>query len=77
MRFNLEKTSSVVESSFQPNGDSVSRLLGDRLAHVGLDRQLMSAISQRHEGTAERMAIDRAANLHKAAGTKGTPPSSA
>jgi hypothetical protein len=25
----------------------------------------MSAISQRHEGAAERMAVDRAADLHR------------
>src|SRR4051794_36921604 len=62
--------SSTVEPLLQAHDHVVTGLFGDGLAHIGLDRQLVGAVSERHERAAEGMAVDSAAHLHQPAGAE-------
>ena len=46
------------EPFLQVHGDLVAGLLADRLAQLRGDGQLVGAVAQRHEGAAERPAVD-------------------
>src|SRR5438309_3369306 len=46
----------AVEALLQLDGDSVAVPLGDRLAHVGLDGQLVGAVAEGHERAPEGVA---------------------
>jgi hypothetical protein len=52
--------SSVIKGQpfLQANGHGVARFLHDRLPDIGLDRQLVGAVTHDHEGASERMTID-------------------
>ena len=56
------------EPLFQADGHGVARLLRDRPAHLGLDRQLVGAVSRGHERAAEGMTVDGASDLDEAPG---------
>src|SRR5687767_5052545 len=47
--------------------DGVARLLADRLAELRLDGQPVRAVALWHERAVERLAVDRAADLHQPA----------
>src|SRR5688572_2725845 len=47
--------------------DGVARPLADRLAELRLDGQPVRAVALRHERALERLAVDRAADLHEPA----------
>src|SRR5687767_15071837 len=47
--------------------DGVARALADRLAELRLDGQPVRAVALRHERAVERLAVDRAADLHEPA----------
>src|SRR5688572_5512322 len=47
--------------------DGVARLLADRLAELRFDGQPVRAVALRHERAVERLAVDRAADLHEPA----------
>jgi catechol 2,3-dioxygenase-like lactoylglutathione lyase family enzyme len=46
--------------------DGVARLLAQRLAELGGERQLVGAVAERHERATERLAVDGAGDLHQA-----------
>src|SRR5205823_347436 len=58
----------AVDALVQSDRHRVTGFLSDRLAKVGLDRQLVGAIAHGHERAAERMTFHRASNLHEATG---------
>jgi hypothetical protein len=43
----------------------VARLFADRFAQARLDRQPVRAVALRHQRAVERLAVDRAADLHE------------
>ena len=50
-----------------PDADGVARLLADRLAQRGPHGQPVRAVALRHQRALERLAVDRAADLHEPA----------
>src|SRR5689334_23181815 len=47
----------AVEALFEPDRHRVADVFTEKLAHVGLDRQLVTAVAERHERAAERKAV--------------------
>jgi hypothetical protein len=54
------------EPLFQENAYGVTGFLTDSLAHIGLDGQLVSAVTDGHERTSEWLTIDFSPDLHQA-----------
>ena len=52
--------------------DGVARLLADRLSQRRLDREPVRAVALDHQRAGERLAVDRAADLHEPAGTESS-----
>jgi hypothetical protein len=74
----LQSRGAVAEDSFAENAENSEALaevndnelsgpLADFLLEIGFDRQLVIAVSESHEGAAEWMAVDCAADFHEAA----------
>src|SRR5688572_19996237 len=53
------------EPLLEVDSHAVTRLLADRLADAGLDRQLVGSVAERHEGAGERVTIDGPLHLHQ------------
>src|SRR4029078_13634071 len=64
---------SGLEPLLQDDGDCAARALADRPGDNGLPGQLVGAVAERHEGAAERVAVDGAAHLDQAAGAEELP----
>lgn len=58
--------SALIQPLCQLDGDGVARLLADGIEQVGLDRQLVGAVAESHEGTLEGYAIGGRPHLHQA-----------
>ena len=56
--------------------DAVAGLLADLLAQRRLDREPVRAVAPGHQRADERLAVDRAADLHEAAGAESSATSS-
>ena len=58
-------------SSFEPfgelHGHCVAGVLGDRPTELGFDGELVGAVAEGHERTAERDSVDQAGDLDEAA----------
>jgi hypothetical protein len=52
------------------DADGVARLFADRLSQRRLDREPVRAVALGHQRARERLAVDRAADLHEPAGTE-------
>src|SRR5688500_8649654 len=61
-------SSASVETLEQADGHGVAGVLVDRPPQVGLHRQLVGAVAERHEAALERVAVDRASHLHQPSG---------
>src|SRR4029077_13972601 len=61
---------SAFDSLFQANPHLLSHVLSDGFANRGLDRQLVRAITHRHERTPKWVTIDRPSDLHQAPSTE-------
>ena len=53
------------ESLMQVNDDGIAFFEVNSLSNVRLYGQFVSAVSQSHEGTAERMTVDCATDFHE------------
>ena len=60
----------------QVDRDRVALALVDRVPQIGLDRQLVRAVAERHERAPERMAVDRPGDLDQARACRRTRRSS-
>jgi len=58
------------ESFAEVDPDRLAFVLVDELTEVGLDRQLVIAVAEGHEGAPEGVAVDGSSNFHKAAGRR-------
>src|SRR3977135_616998 len=66
----LDAEQQLADPLVDPDVDGVARFLADRLAQRRPDREPMRAVALRHQCAGERLAIDRTADLHEAAGTE-------
>src|SRR3954452_12404844 len=58
---------SLPDPSVDADVHRVARLLPNRLAELRLDRKSVRAVALRHQRAVKRLAVDRAADLHKPA----------
>src|ERR1700722_7279683 len=58
----------TLQSLLQTDDHRIASLLSDRLANLGLDGQLVGAVTERHERALESMAVHRRTDLHETPG---------
>jgi hypothetical protein len=54
------------------DADGVTFLLVDQLTQLGLDRQLVRAVAEWHEGAAEGIPVDRSGDLDEASSAENS-----